>query len=122
MAKPSRELQFSTHQLIGVFLGILALGIFVFLLGVSIGKKQALLAAAGGAVPGPKIETAAPKTPLTGESAPSDIQKEIYIQMERNENRKSDHLGQVIAGAMVSDGRRAARAQPSSQPFTRAIL
>src|SRR4051794_22506755 len=30
---------------------------------------------------------------------PSDIQKEIYIQMERNENRKSDHLGQVIAGA-----------------------
>jgi cell division septation protein DedD len=77
MAKPSRELQFSTHQLIGVFLGILALGIFVFLLGVSIGKKQALLAAAGGAGPAPKIETAAPRTPLTGESAQSDIQKEL---------------------------------------------
>jgi cell division septation protein DedD len=77
MAKPSRELQFSTHQLIGVFLGILALGIFVFLLGISIGKKQALIAAGGGVLPAGKIETAAPKTPLTGEAARSDIQKEL---------------------------------------------
>jgi cell division septation protein DedD len=77
MAKPSRELQFSTHQMIGVFLGILALGIFVFLLGVSIGKKQTLLAAAGGAASGPKTETAAPKVPITGEAAPGDIQKEL---------------------------------------------
>jgi DedD protein len=77
MAKPSRELQFSTHQLIGVFLGILALGIFVFLLGISIGKKQTLLAAAGGAAPAPKTETAAPRTPLTADAAPSDIQKEL---------------------------------------------
>jgi cell division septation protein DedD len=77
MAKPSRELQFSTHQLIGVFLGILALGIFVFLLGVSIGKKQTLLAAAGGAASPPKTETAAPRKPLTADAAPSDIQKEL---------------------------------------------
>jgi cell division septation protein DedD len=77
MAKPSRELQFSTHQLIGVFLGILALGIFVFLLGVSIGKKQTLLAAAGGVALGPKTETAAPKIPVSGETTPGDIQKEL---------------------------------------------
>jgi membrane protein YdbS with pleckstrin-like domain len=30
---------------------------------------------------------------------PSDIQKEVYIQMERNDNRKTDRMGQVIAGA-----------------------
>ena len=63
MAKPSRELQFSTHQLIGVFLGILALGIFVFLLGVSIGKKQALLAAAGGAAPARRSRPPLPGLP-----------------------------------------------------------
>ena len=43
MAKASRELQFSTQQLIGVFLGILALGIFVFLLGISIGISTVIL-------------------------------------------------------------------------------
>ncbi len=75
MAKPSRELQFSTQQLIGVFLGILALGIFVFLLGISIGKKQTVLSAAGGAAP--KIENVAARTPLTGDPARSDIQKEL---------------------------------------------
>jgi cell division septation protein DedD len=77
MAKPSRELQFSTQQLIGVFLGILALGIFVFLLGISIGKKQTVIAAAGGAVPSAKTETVAARTPLTGEPVRSDFQKEL---------------------------------------------
>jgi cell division septation protein DedD len=77
MAKPSRELQFSTHQMIGVFLGILALGIFVFLLGVSIGKKQTLLSAAAGSAPPGKTETAAPRVPVTGDTALNDIQKEV---------------------------------------------
>ena len=30
---------------------------------------------------------------------PSDIQKEIYIQMERNENRKMDRMGNIVTGA-----------------------
>ncbi len=30
---------------------------------------------------------------------PSDIQKDIYIQMERNDNRKSDLMGQAISGS-----------------------
>ncbi len=77
MTKPSRELQFSTQQLIGVFLGILALGIFVFLLGISIGKKRTVLAAAGGAVPAAKTESVAARTPVTGEPVRSDIQKEL---------------------------------------------
>ena len=75
MLKPSRELQFSTQQLVGVFLGILALGTFVFLLGISIGKKQTLLSGADGA--SPKIEKVAAGTPLTGDPARSDIQKEL---------------------------------------------
>jgi cell division septation protein DedD len=77
MAKPSRELQFSTQQLIGVFLGILALGIFVFLLGISIGKKQTVLAAAGGAAPAARTENVAARTPVTGNPARTDIQKEL---------------------------------------------
>jgi cell division septation protein DedD len=77
MAKTSRELQFSTQQMIGVFLGILALGVFVFLLGISIGKKQALLGAGAGPTPGVKTETAVPRTPLSADAGRSDIQKEL---------------------------------------------
>ena len=34
MAKRARELQFSTHQLVGAFLGLIGLCAFVFLLGL----------------------------------------------------------------------------------------
>jgi cell division septation protein DedD len=40
-----RELRFSPIQLVIVFLSILVLGIFVFLLGISVGKKQTLVQA-----------------------------------------------------------------------------
>ena len=33
---------------------------------------------------------------------PSDIQKQIYVQMERNSNRQTDRRGQVVAGATAS--------------------
>ena len=65
--KPFRELQFSSVQLIVVFLAILVLGVFIFLLGISVGKKQAQLAV-GAAVPA-KTETAAPKTPVSADAA-----------------------------------------------------
>lgn len=39
-----RELQLSSTQLVIIFISLLALGVVIFLLGVSVGKKQALLA------------------------------------------------------------------------------
>ncbi len=36
-----REVQFSSPQLVFIFVGILVLGVVIFLLGVSVGKKQA---------------------------------------------------------------------------------
>jgi cell division protein FtsN len=35
-----REIQVSSTLLVAIFLGVLALGVFIFLLGVSVGKKQ----------------------------------------------------------------------------------
>jgi len=43
--KDFREIQVSSSLLVVIFLGILALGVFIFLLGVSVGKKQAGVAA-----------------------------------------------------------------------------
>lgn len=40
-----REIQVSSTLLVVVFLGVLALGVFIFLLGVSVGKKQVQVAA-----------------------------------------------------------------------------
>ncbi|MDD8025073.1 MAG: SPOR domain-containing protein [Acidobacteriota bacterium] len=62
MAKRARELQFATHQLVAVFLGLLALCAFVFLLGISMGSKKTTLAAKAGAK-ALKIETPAGPSP-----------------------------------------------------------
>ncbi|HPW18048.1 MAG TPA: SPOR domain-containing protein [Candidatus Aminicenantes bacterium] len=42
-AKDFREIQVSSSLLVVIFLGVLALGVFIFLLGVSVGKNQARL-------------------------------------------------------------------------------
>jgi len=41
--KDYREIQISSSLLVFIFIGVLVLGVFVFLLGVSVGKKQALV-------------------------------------------------------------------------------
>ncbi len=43
--KEFREIQVSSSLLVVIFLGVLALGVFIFLLGVSVGKTQARAAA-----------------------------------------------------------------------------
>lgn len=43
--KDFREIQVSSSLLVVIFLGVLALGVLIFLLGVSVGKKQAVAAA-----------------------------------------------------------------------------
>jgi len=42
--KDFREIQVSSSLLVVIFLGVLALGVFIFLLGVSVGKKQVRVA------------------------------------------------------------------------------
>jgi cell division protein FtsN len=41
--KEFREIQVSSSALVFIFLAVLVLGVFIFLLGVSVGKKQALI-------------------------------------------------------------------------------
>jgi cell division protein FtsN len=52
-----RELKFSPSQLVIVFLAILVLGVFVFLLGISVGKKQTQVLAQAGSAARPSVET-----------------------------------------------------------------
>ena len=73
-----RELQFSSTQLIVLFMAILILGVFIFLLGVSVGKKQSKLTQEANLVKNPQYETIRrPKPTVPKEAEPSAIDKEI---------------------------------------------
>lgn len=63
-----RELKFSSTQLAVVFLAILVLGVFIFLLGISVGKKQSQLSAQAAITPAITTENVAQKSPLPAES------------------------------------------------------
>lgn len=82
--KDFREIQVSSSLLVVIFLGVLALGVFIFLLGVSVGKKQVRLTAPAQIVtqpiaepvkeqpvkPAPADTESAAVAPVAGESAP----------------------------------------------------
>ena len=82
--KDFREIQVSSSLLVVIFLGVLALGVFIFLLGVSVGKKQVRLTAPTQIVtqpiaepvkeqpvkPSPADTESAAVAPVSGESAP----------------------------------------------------
>ncbi|OGD12815.1 MAG: hypothetical protein A2W20_00310 [Candidatus Aminicenantes bacterium RBG_16_66_30] len=70
-----REIQVSSSLLVVIFLGVLALGVFIFLLGVSVGKKQVRLSAPAQVVtqqiPEPVKEVPVKPTSAETESAKS---------------------------------------------------
>jgi cell division septation protein DedD len=70
-SKEYRELQFSSTQLVAVFLGVLAVGVIIFILGVSVGKKQGRLTAAAGSAAPAKTETLAEKKPVVLPETPT---------------------------------------------------
>jgi cell division septation protein DedD len=85
--KDFREIQVSSSLLVVIFLGVLALGVFIFLLGVSVGKKQVRIASPTQVVtqqiPEPvkeppveptPAETEAAKTPALSGGTPSQRQ------------------------------------------------
>lgn len=76
--KEYRELQFKSSQLAAVFIGVLIVGVIIFILGVSVGKKQGRLAAAAGLPPAGKTETvsAAKPLPREAETPPASLKTE----------------------------------------------
>jgi cell division septation protein DedD len=77
-----RELQVSSTQLAVIFLGILIIGVVIFLLGVSVGKKHAQLAQ---------------KANLIAEKPPEQVQEKTAIPEVKPEQKTSQPApGQVI--------------------------
>ncbi len=88
-----RELQFSSTQLIILFMAILILGVFIFLLGVSVGKKQSKLsleANLGRSARYQPVKRVVPAVPK--EALPNSIDKEI-----------ASHAQQTTSGVQPGD-------------------
>lgn len=80
--KDYRELQLSSSILIFIFLGIVIVGIVIFLLGVSVGKKQTQLSANNQIPAEDTLEKVTTAQPQPVASEPDSISQEIAAHQE----------------------------------------
>jgi cell division septation protein DedD len=94
--KEFREIQVSSSALIFIFLAILVLGVFIFLLGVSVGKKQAQMAGPTTLLAQRSTETVTRQPPVVNPpetTAPPENQ----VQEKKVEPPASNYYIQVAA-------------------------
>jgi cell division septation protein DedD len=83
--KDYRELQLSSSQLFFIFLAILILGVVIFLLGVSVGKKQAQIMGGTQMTAQEKVEAAKDQTTPPAEESKEPTSKEPASTQEPTE-------------------------------------
>jgi cell division septation protein DedD len=90
--KDYRELQLSSSQLVLIFIAILALGVVIFLLGVSVGKKQAQITDT-------TQFTSEPLTEQVVEEEPKPVEKpeEQPPETEKPEEESKDPIREELA-------------------------
>jgi cell division septation protein DedD len=71
--KEFREIQVSSSALVFIFLAILILGVFIFLLGVSVGKKQAQMSGPTALLAERQIQNVAPSTSIPSEDKDTGV-------------------------------------------------
>ncbi|MBD3415435.1 MAG: hypothetical protein GF421_13540 [Candidatus Aminicenantes bacterium] len=86
--KDYRELQISSSMLVFVFMAIIILGIVIFLLGVSVGKKQASITGETRFAEMP-IEKIEPEKPISADPDEDEINQEISSHTKNKEKQKT---------------------------------
>jgi cell division protein FtsN len=79
--KEFREVQVSSSGLVFIFLAILVLGVFIFLLGVSVGKKQVQMAGPTTLLARPAAETVTEQPPATEPAGASELKPDVKSQV-----------------------------------------
>lgn len=104
--KEFREIQVSSSALVFIFLAILVLGVFIFLLGVSVGKKQAQMTGPTTLLAQRKTETVVQEPPVVQKEAEAvkatsqpepKAPPEAQIQKKKEEPSPSNYYIQVAA-------------------------
>jgi cell division septation protein DedD len=80
-----REIQLSSSHLVFIFIGILILGVIIFLLGVSVGKKQAQILGETEVSNQAKIEEVQGQAPQPVEQTRDSINKELALYQKPKE-------------------------------------
>jgi len=80
--KDYREVQLSSSSLVFIFIAILILGVVIFLLGVSVGKKQAQILKKSEIPAEAKLEEASEEEPQPSEGQKDSIQKELAMHQK----------------------------------------
>jgi cell division septation protein DedD len=77
-----REIQLASSHLVFIFIGILILGVIIFLLGVSVGKKQAQILGETEVSNQAKIEEVQEQAPQPAEQTRDSINKELALHQK----------------------------------------
>jgi len=86
--KEYRELQISSSSLIFIFMAIIVLGIVIFLLGVSVGKKQTQIVSAAQLPPGETIKKVTTEKPQPVIQEPKDPIDEEIESFKENKDKE----------------------------------
>ena len=105
--KDFRELQLSSTQLVIIFVGILIIGVVIFLLGVSVGKKQSQIAEDSTTIAKGEIEQAAEKPPVSVQKPKTEKPKEtkpvnIKPKESISKEKKSGSIKRELASHEVA--------------------
>ena len=109
-SKDYREIQLSSSHLVFIFIGILIFGVVIFLLGVSVGKKQAQILGKTEVSNQAKIEEVQEQASQPVEEPKDPINKELLLHQKSNDkpvktapaNQESD-LYYVQVGAFTDN-------------------
>lgn len=93
-SKDYRELQLSSIQLVIIFIGILVIGVVIFLLGVSVGKKQTQLAEESITIAQPESKKIEVKPPTPAQKKATKPKK---TKPEEPKDKKSESIKKEIA-------------------------
>lgn len=93
--KDFREIQLTSAQLVFIFLAILILGVVIFLLGVSVGKKQAQIIKESEVTTQAKLDQAKDKAALPSSKPKDTISKELatHQKLKAKTQKKSPKTG-----------------------------
>ena len=93
--KDYREVQLSSSSLVFIFIAILILGVVIFLLGVSVGKKQAQILKESEIPAEAKLGEASEEEPQSSEGQKDSIQKELAMHQKVKKEAEKKKLTEI---------------------------
>ncbi len=113
--KEFREVQVSSSGLVFIFLAILVLGVFIFLLGVSVGKKQVQMAGPTTLLARPAAETVSEQPPAVVKDQPASTEPSGATELKPDVKSQVPETVAEVPAAAEKPAPRTTAPEPSPQ-------